>query len=150
MWPMGVTGLVHYLANSISVAIIIALDSGRSISDVWLKNFRWASISYLAGATFAALIAINVNSMSLSLLGSMIPIILITYLTYNTYRQKVEEHNQRLKELNELYLRTVESLALAVDAKDKKTYGHVCRVRAYAMGLARHLGNQKCQRVAGD
>jgi diguanylate cyclase (GGDEF)-like protein/putative nucleotidyltransferase with HDIG domain len=140
MWPMGLTGLVHYIANSSSVAIIIALDSRRSISDVWRKNFRWASISYLAGATFAALIAANVNANNVSLLGSTIPIILITYLTYNTYREKVEEHNWRLKELNELYLRTVESLALAVDAKDKKTYGHVCRVRAYAMGLARLLG----------
>lgn len=139
MWPMGVTGLVHYIANSSSVAIIIALESRRSISKVWLKNFRWASISYLAGATFAALIAVNVSSINLSLLGSMIPIMLVTYFTYNTYREKVEEHNRRLKELNELYLRTVESLALAVDAKDKKTYGHVRRVRAYAMGLARLL-----------
>lgn len=138
---MAAAGLVHYLANSGSVALIIALDQRQGICRTWVKNFRWASISYLSGATFAALVAENVKSLPL-LLGAMSPIILITYFAYKTYREKVEEHHRRLQEMSQLYLRTVESLALAVDAKDQKTYGHVRRVRAYALGLARLLGIQ--------
>jgi putative nucleotidyltransferase with HDIG domain len=34
----------------------------------------------------------------------------------------------------------VESLALAVDAKDQTTYGHIRRVRVYATGLAKLIG----------
>ena len=45
-----------------------------------------------------------------------------------------------LKQQEQLYLRTVESLALAVDAKDQTTYGHIRRVKAYAMGMAKLCG----------
>ncbi|MGA2263536.1 MAG: HD domain-containing phosphohydrolase [Acidobacteriota bacterium] len=37
-------------------------------------------------------------------------------------------------------MRTVETLALAVDAKDQTTYGHIRRVKAYALGLAKLSG----------
>ncbi len=55
-------------------------------------------------------------------------------------KAKAMEAEKHLKEQEELYLRTVESLGLAVDAKDQTTYGHIQRVRAYAMGLARFCG----------
>ena len=138
--PVGVLALVNYLFNSGSVSIIIALDSREKIYQIWVKNFRWTSIAYFAGASVAAFIAANLNFLSPAVLGVTIPIVLITYFTYHTYREKVEGHIQSLKELSKLYLRTVESLALAVDAKDQTTYGHVRRVRAYALGLARLRG----------
>ncbi|HYK89025.1 MAG TPA: HD domain-containing phosphohydrolase, partial [Acidobacteriota bacterium] len=140
MLPMCAMTLVHYLSNSGGVAVIIALDSRRSIYRVWVKNFRWTFITYLTGATVASLIAVNVTSLSPAVLVATIPIILITYFTYNTYKEKIEGHAQRIRDLSQLYLRTVESLALAVDAKDQSTYGHVRRVRAYAMGLAKLRG----------
>ena len=34
----------------------------------------------------------------------------------------------------------IEALALAIDAKDHSTHGHVRRVQAYAVGIARSLG----------
>jgi putative nucleotidyltransferase with HDIG domain len=39
-----------------------------------------------------------------------------------------------------MYLSTVETLAMAVDAKDQITHGHIRRVQAYALELARLLG----------
>ena len=39
-----------------------------------------------------------------------------------------------------MYLSTVETLAMAIDAKDDVTHSHVRRVQAYATGLARALG----------
>jgi diguanylate cyclase (GGDEF)-like protein/putative nucleotidyltransferase with HDIG domain len=35
---------------------------------------------------------------------------------------------------------TIETLAMAIDAKDQVTHGHIRRVQAYAVGLARRLG----------
>jgi HD-GYP domain-containing protein (c-di-GMP phosphodiesterase class II) len=37
-------------------------------------------------------------------------------------------------------LSTIETLAMAIDAKDQVTHGHIRRVQAYAIGLARALG----------
>src|SRR6184192_4978390 len=42
--------------------------------------------------------------------------------------------------LNKLYMSTIETLAMAIDAKDQITHGHIRRVQTYAVGLARALG----------
>ena len=44
------------------------------------------------------------------------------------------------RDVDRLYLSTVETLAMAIDAKDDVTHSHVRRVQAYAVGLARALG----------
>jgi putative nucleotidyltransferase with HDIG domain len=43
-------------------------------------------------------------------------------------------------ELNKVYLNTVESLAMAIDAKDQIMHGHVRRVQIFASGLAKAAG----------
>jgi putative nucleotidyltransferase with HDIG domain len=45
-----------------------------------------------------------------------------------------------VQQVDRLYLSTVETLAMAIDAKDDVTHSHVRRVQAYAMELARALG----------
>ena len=53
---------------------------------------------------------------------------------------RVEDSNLHLNALNKLYLSTIETLAMAIDAKDQVTHGHIRRVQAYAVGLAKHVG----------
>ena len=53
---------------------------------------------------------------------------------------RVDDANKHLGELNRLYLSTIETLAMAIDAKDQITHGHIRRVQQYAIGLARHIG----------
>src|ERR1700692_955914 len=42
--------------------------------------------------------------------------------------------------MSSLHLRTIETLALAIEAKDQTTGEHLQRVRVYAMELAKELG----------
>jgi putative nucleotidyltransferase with HDIG domain len=53
---------------------------------------------------------------------------------------RVEDSNKHLSEVNRLHLSTIETLAMAIDAKDQITHGHIRRVQWYAVGLARLLG----------
>jgi diguanylate cyclase (GGDEF)-like protein/putative nucleotidyltransferase with HDIG domain len=53
---------------------------------------------------------------------------------------RVEDSTTHLSDLNTLYLSTIEALAMAIDAKDQITHGHIRRVQAYAVGLAHSLG----------
>ncbi len=53
---------------------------------------------------------------------------------------RVEDAGLHLTELNRLYLSTIETLAMAIDAKDQVTHGHIRRVQTYATGLAREVG----------
>jgi putative nucleotidyltransferase with HDIG domain len=62
------------------------------------------------------------------------------YATYSRRVGRVTDANRHLIELNTLYVSTIETLAMAIDAKDQVTHGHIRRVQLYAVGLARHLG----------
>jgi len=54
--------------------------------------------------------------------------------------QRVEDANKHVEQLNALYLSTIETLAMAIDAKDQVTHGHIRRVQSYATQLARQIG----------
>ena len=68
------------------------------------------------------------------------PLLAVFYLTFQSSFGRVEDAKRHLGDLDRLYLSTVETLAMAIDAKDDVTHNHVRRVQAYAIGLARALG----------
>jgi putative nucleotidyltransferase with HDIG domain len=76
----------------------------------------------------------------LSTLAIIVPLLVVSYLTFRTAMGRVEDSSNHLSELNTLYLSTIETLAMAIDAKDQVTHGHIRRVQTYATGLARHVG----------
>jgi putative nucleotidyltransferase with HDIG domain len=53
---------------------------------------------------------------------------------------RIEDANKHLDQLNTLYLSTIETLAMAIDAKDQITHGHIRRVQRYAVVLAKEIG----------
>jgi diguanylate cyclase (GGDEF)-like protein/putative nucleotidyltransferase with HDIG domain len=133
MFPAALLGFVQYLLNSGTVAAIVALEARKSFYSVWKESFLWTSVTYLAGAAIAALAAVNFRIVGPEMLGVIVPTIVAIYYTYKVYLDKVLE-------LNKVYLNTVESLAMAIDAKDQITHGHVRRVQIFARGLARAGG----------
>ena len=69
-----------------------------------------------------------------------VPILTILYFTYKVYLDKIETMNRHAEQLSDLHLKTIEALAIAIDAKDEVTQEHVRRVRVYATGLAQLFG----------
>ena len=66
--------------------------------------------------------------------------LLVTYLTVRSSFGRLEDAKRHVEKLNRMYLSTVETLATAIDAKDEVTHGHIRRVQAAAVGLAREIG----------
>ena len=62
------------------------------------------------------------------------------YRSYRLYLGKLETEKRHAEKLSSLHLRTIEALALAIEAKDETTGEHLQRVRVYAMELAKELG----------
>ncbi len=50
--------LVQYAANSGLVALAASFNTGRPFWNTWHKHFLWTSITYFAGASAAAIIAV--------------------------------------------------------------------------------------------
>ncbi len=131
--------LSFFVSNSCMVATAIGLSTGTNILDFWYQNYRFLFLDFLVSASAGAFITLF-SEFNLVAPILVAPFVGAVWGINKINKAKTIEAEQHLKEQEQLYLRTVESLALAVDAKDQTTYGHIRRVRAYAMGLARHSG----------
>jgi putative nucleotidyltransferase with HDIG domain len=130
----------YFLFNSWLVAVAVGLEARCSPVQIWWKNFAWLSVNYFSGASVAALIVTYTQRLDLSTLAVIVPLLVVSYLTFRTAMGRAEDSYNHLSELNRLYLSTIETLAMAIDAKDQITHGHIRRVQIYAVGLAKHVG----------
>jgi diguanylate cyclase (GGDEF)-like protein/putative nucleotidyltransferase with HDIG domain len=145
--PLCALALVQYALSTIGTAAFVAFESGKSRLTFSRESLVWTSMTQIAGAASAALFYTGIH-------GGGIPSIfvglLLTGLVYMLYRfneQRVveirraeAEKARHIQEMANLHMNTIESLAIAIDAKDQTTHGHVRRTQIYAIEMGRLLG----------
>jgi diguanylate cyclase (GGDEF)-like protein/PAS domain S-box-containing protein len=82
--------VVQYLVNSLMIAASSALKSEETVWQSWRQNYLWTSITYLAGACAAGIIARFIGNVGFFALSATIPTVAIVYFTYWTYMKNVE------------------------------------------------------------
>ena len=147
--PLTVFTVIYFLLNSWLIAGAISLEKRISPLRVWRENFAWLSLNYFGGASIAALIATYTRNIDFAYLAFVLPFLAILYFTFSMSMGRVEDANKHLRELNSLYMSTIETLAMAIDAKDQITHGHIRRVQHYAVGLAKSLGIKDQAQIRG-
>jgi diguanylate cyclase (GGDEF)-like protein/putative nucleotidyltransferase with HDIG domain len=77
----------------------------------------------------------------------VLPLVYWIYRSYHLYlaklaaeKEHVEIEKRNAEEVAALHLRTIESLALAIEAKDHTSHLHLQRVRVFAVEVAKELG----------
>ncbi len=140
--PLYVFALCVFIFNSSLVALAVSVERRVSAFLVWKKQFLWLSASYFASAAIAAILVVFTNTVDLALAVVLLPLVVVTFLTITTTLGRLDDTNKHLIAVNTLHLSTIETLAMAIDAKDQVTHGHIRRVQRYAVGLARGLGIQ--------
>lgn len=138
--PLAGFTLTYFVLNSGLNAAIVALQRHARLWSVWRPLFGVLLLSYCGSASVAALLIYNTRDFDISTIAIVLPLLVISYVTFKTSLQRVEDANHHLEQVNRLYLSTVETLAMAVDATDQITHGHIRRVQTWAVGLARALG----------
>jgi len=138
--PLYLFTACSFLLNSGLVAVAISFERKQSAFRIWREQFLWLSLNYFGGASVAAVLVVYAKAMDWAVVGIIVPLLAISYLTFRTTLGRLDDANSHLSELNRLYLSTIETLAMAVDAKDQVTHGHIRRVQRYALGLAQALG----------
>jgi putative nucleotidyltransferase with HDIG domain len=138
--PLIVFTVTYYLLNSWLIAVAISLEKRLSPIRVWKDNFAWLSLNYFGGASVAALLVTYTRNIDYAYLAFVLPLLAVLYFTFSMSLGRVEDANKHLTALNSLYMSTIETLAMAIDAKDQITHGHIRRVQQYATGLAHSLG----------
>src|SRR6185369_9689750 len=132
--------VVHSLLHSVTMSAATALKEAQSVFATWRASLLWTSISVGAGAASAYLLVKLIAVASFYAFIISVPILAVSYFTYKTYLDRVETSNRHAEQMAELHLKTIEALAIAIDAKDEVTAEHVQRVQIYATGLARLFG----------
>lgn len=140
LFPLFLFTLSYFLLNSWLVTIALALQTNRRPFSIWRDNFLWLSVNYFGGGSVAGLLVTYTREIDLTTLGIIVPLLLISYLTFKMSLGRIEDANQHLMQVNKMYLSTIETLAMAIDAKDQITHGHIRRVQRLAVGLARSVG----------
>lgn len=138
--PLFLCSLTYFFLNSWLVTIALSLEKQRPPFAVWRDNFLWLSVNYFVGGSVAGLLVTYSREIDLTTLGIIVPLLLVSYLTFKTSLGRIEDANQHLTRVNKMYLSTIETLAMAIDAKDQITHGHIRRVQRLAVGLAKAVG----------
>ena len=130
---------VYFLSNTVPVATVIALTEHKSLRKIWLDCYFWSFPYYLVGAGIAGFMSWlnSYTDWQTSLL--ILPVVYLIYRSYRLYLSKLEDQKHHVQEIADLHLRTIEALALAIEAKDQTTHDHLQRVRIYAGEVAKEL-----------
>jgi diguanylate cyclase (GGDEF)-like protein/putative nucleotidyltransferase with HDIG domain len=137
---MGITACVFFLINTIPVAAAIGITEQKSLTRIWYDCYFWCFPYYLGGASIAWILSVLSRQTHWHASLVLIPVIYFIYRSYRTYLGRLEDEKVHVEEMAALHLRTIEALALAIEAKDHTTHDHLRRVRIYAMEVAKELG----------
>ena len=135
-----VSAAIYFCINTWLITFAISLERRMNAVKLWFSSFAWLSLTYICGASVAAVVAVYNRQLDLTFFGVILPILLVLYFTFRTTMGRLEDAHRHVDQVNALYLSTIETLAMAIDAKDQVTHGHIRRVQTHAVFLAQRLG----------
>ena len=139
--------VAYFVSNTFPIAGAISITEKRSLIRVWRECYFWAVPYYLLGATLVCVLHwVNQNlGWEFSLLA--MPVAWVVYRSYRLYigrleteKERVDQEKAHVEEMNSLHIRTIETLALAIEAKDQTTLDHLRRVQHYAVEIGKEMG----------
>jgi len=132
--------ITHFACNTSAMSTIIGLTEEKPISKVWVDSYLWSFPYYMVGAAAAGLVDFLNGKIGWQSSLLVLPPIYLMYRSYRLYLGKLETEKKHAEQVSNIHLRTIEALALAIEAKDENTGEHLQRVRVYAIELAKELG----------
>jgi putative nucleotidyltransferase with HDIG domain len=133
-------GVSYFLVNTVSVAIVIALAEDKPVRSVWSAFYNWLFAYYLVGVSLAEMVHFSIGHLGWTFTLALLPLLYIIYRSYRLYMDKMQQQTIHAENTAALHLRTIEALAMAIEAKDECTGEHLRRVQIYCLQVAEHLG----------
>ena len=144
--PVCVLATVQYFLNTLLTASFTCLEAERLAGIPSVESVVWSLTTQLAGVSSAVLFysAIHGEGAHYALLGLVITT--LVHMLYNFNEKRLDqvrraegEQRRHIEEMATIHMNTIESLAIAIDAKDQTTHGHVRRTQIYACEMGKLL-----------
>jgi diguanylate cyclase (GGDEF)-like protein/putative nucleotidyltransferase with HDIG domain len=137
---LALSTVAFFLINTIPVAFAVGIAEGFSAWSVWRECYLSSLPYYLGGAAVAQVASIAAHFAGWPTVLLTGPVLYLVFRSYRLYISRLENERKHAEAVSGLHLRTIEALALAIEAKDDTTHDHLARVQVYARELARELG----------
>jgi putative nucleotidyltransferase with HDIG domain len=136
---LALLAFTYFCLNTFPIATIVGLTEGRRILSVW-SSYRWILAYYTVGASMAWVIGTLPHGIQWEFPIICLPLVYLVHRSNRNQMAQMERERAHMQAINGLHLRTIEALALAIDAKDHTTHDHLQRVQLYAVEIGKDLG----------
>ncbi|HEY6118565.1 MAG TPA: HD domain-containing protein, partial [Pyrinomonadaceae bacterium] len=153
--PLSTLAVLQYTFSTLGTVWFLSMDARNKHVIPSQESIVWTLTTQLAGAAAAVLFysAIRGAGVSYVLLG--MNIMVLVHLLYrfnekrlNEVRRAEADQRRHIEELATIHMNTIESLAIAIDAKDQTTHGHVRRTQIYATEMGSLFDVTEAERQA--
>lgn len=143
--PVLVLAALQYALSTVVSSWFLSFEAGgRLLVIPSQETIVWTLTTKLAGAASAVLFyaAIMGKGLSYAALGLLLSALIHFLYRFNEsrlqdVRRAEAEQRRHVEEMATIHMNTIESLAIAIDAKDQTTHGHVRRTQIYAKEMGR-------------
>ncbi|MEZ5402396.1 MAG: diguanylate cyclase [Bryobacteraceae bacterium] len=138
--------VTFFVMNTFPSAAATGLAEGRRFSTVWRENYQWTFPYYVVGAAMSGIVHLTAGSeLSGTITLLVIPVVYLIYRSYHLQATAAEQQRRHGEMVTQLYHRSIEGLALAVEARDSDTRAHLVRVQSYSVAVAERMGLDRQQ-----
>ncbi len=145
---LALAAIVYFFVNTASCAIVIASSKGEPAFPLWRAEFLWYFPFYLVGSALASLANFLGSRFGWATALLLVPAVYTLYRAYMGQVSQLRERQAHLEETEALHQRTIEGLAMAIEAKDQGTHDHLFRVRNYVQAVGEALALDKLEMQA--
>ena len=138
-----ISSLVFFFHYAIASAIL--RDSATSLKSFYRKRLYSLLPWFVAAGYMACMIYATSRQTGVPAAIIALPILFVIERGYRLYVAAREREQQHAAEMEAVHLRTIEALAVAIEAKDQTTETHLRRVQVYALEIGKRLGLDKLE-----
>jgi diguanylate cyclase (GGDEF)-like protein/putative nucleotidyltransferase with HDIG domain len=135
----GIATVTFCLLQATLVASAVSFSEDSSFVAAWRIYFFSTMPLYFGGAFVAFVFALTTRIVGWQTILVSGPIIYLIYKAYHLHVSRLENQRKHAEDVSALHFRTIQALALAIEAKDQTTHSHLARVQVYARELGRDL-----------
>ncbi len=129
-----------FMANTFPNSCVTALTCSQSLRKVWRENYLWSLPYYVGGAVLAGGYSWLSHYQGWQSTFLSVPLLYIVYRAYRLHVGRLESEKVHAECMAGLHMRTIEALALAINAKDASSQDHLRRMQTYAVEIGKELG----------
>jgi diguanylate cyclase (GGDEF)-like protein/putative nucleotidyltransferase with HDIG domain len=146
-WLLAAAVGTYFVVNVASLALVIFLVENKPLSEVGRECFFWAFPGYVMGGLLVGVAGWSERTIGWVPSLLVVPAVYLVYRYYWVYLERLAREKRHVEQMAALHLRTIEALALAIEAKDR-TYDHLLRVQIYATEVAKELALSESEQEA--